>query len=75
MTKYIALFILITLSSCQVNRVVILDHRIVEKRKIISLYPKQDTIRMITLETGEVITHKELNNRFKRSIKEMRKVN
>ena len=62
------------LLSCSATRVYILDHQVVKKTKYYSITGKPDTIRMITLETGEVITHEELDRRFDRAIKEMRKV-
>jgi hypothetical protein len=67
------LTILCLLVSCKTTSVYILDHQIVKKTTYYNFTGKPDTIRMITLETGEVITHQELDRRFKRSIKEMKK--
>jgi hypothetical protein len=59
-------------ASCSYNRVIILDNVTVESKKVSRFRIKSDTIKMITLETGEVITHDELDRRFEIAIKKFK---
>jgi hypothetical protein len=49
-----------------------LDNVTVESKKVSRFRIKSDTIKMITLETGEVITHDELDRRFEMAIKKFK---
>jgi hypothetical protein len=73
MRKLFFLLIVMFFISCSYNRVIILDHQVIDSKKISGCKTKSDTIRMITLESGEVITHDELSRRFDRAIETFKK--
>lgn len=66
--KYISVAVFILLVSCTTTKVSVVDGYVTKKEKIIRLTNKPDTVRYITLWSGEVITEKEFDKRWDKAI-------
>jgi len=68
MLRLITFISLLFLISCKTERVVILDGDIIKYETYLSLTKRQDTVEYITLHNGEVISQKEFNKRWNKTV-------
>lgn len=68
MLRFITFLSVLLLISCKAQRVIVLDGSIIGNETYLSLYKKRDTVEYITLHNGEVISQKEFNKRWDKTV-------
>jgi len=73
MYKHILFFGIIFMMSCYSNRVTVLDSEVIKEEKVLRFTKSPDTLKLMTLWSGEIITIDEFNQRWDKSIKNITK--
>lgn len=68
MSKVFVFLLMILLISCHTTRVTTLDHNVIQEENVCYIFSKPDTLKLMTLWSGEVITIEEFNRRWDESI-------
>jgi hypothetical protein len=71
--KYFALLSIFLFSSCVTNKVSVISGQVFKTEKTVRLVNKPDTTYYIRLYNGDIITEKEFDKRWEKSLKETNK--
>lgn len=68
MPKGLFILLILFLTNCQTTKVTTLDHTVIREETVCYVFSKPDTLKLMTLWSGEIITVKEFNRRWDESI-------